>query len=208
MDAEKLSGMSTEELAAARESASDDEKKLIDDEMAKRQAEEKPAEKAGDPAEDASQLPYGSQVLAAAFEALTTATADIKQAVGMVEQPDAKATLDMLIETLEGSRTSLSAAYASIYPDAPSLEAAEEQVEATADENVLKSFVAMGRDRQARGMGIVGRLRSAINLNPIVAAAAAPALKSLSSMISEAKSKAIDLSGPIKEFEKLNALVK
>ena len=213
MDPEKLAAMSTEELASARESASDDEKKAIDEEMAKRQStEEKPegetATKAGEGAVDAAQLPYGSQVLAAAYEAISTATADIKQAMQMVEQPDVDATLNGLIETLEGVRTQLSSTYSTVYPEAPSLEGAEEMTEATADENVLKSFVAMGRDRQTRGMGLIGRLQAALNMNPASKAAGEPAMKSLRSIMASAKANAVDFSPLVKEINAFNSVLK
>lgn len=208
MDAESLAGMTVEELAAAREQASEEEKAAIDAELAKRQEggsdnEEGETEMKADPETD---LPYGATVLASAITALETATADIIGAAKKVEHPEVKAQLDTLSETMEGTLAGLRETYSSSYPDAPPLAGGEGEVEPTTDEAVLKSFVALGRDRQMRGAGLLRRLEAAVSMSPRVRAAAEPALKSLRAIVTQAKKPSTEIEQAIAEVRRLKSI--
>lgn len=186
LDPASLQAMSVDELAAAREQASPEDKQAIDAEIARRQqsgdeddgsgdgggsmdSDTSGSDSRGDIKGDTSgddaggdaggDMPYGSTVISSACEALQTASADIRQAMRTVEHPEVRAALANAVETLDGISSDLQGTYGKHYPDSPPIGDTSGADASAADAAVMKSFLAMGRDRQYQGKGLLQKVK-------------------------------------------------
>lgn len=104
--------------------------------------------------EEKGQSPLGAQVLAAAYQGLAAAKANLAKAASMLEQPDVKGFVEVLCADLDSKIAEVEGCYSKQYPDAPALKADESEPTDAA----VKRWIGQSKYKGLQLLGIAARV--------------------------------------------------
>lgn len=121
----------------------DGEKEIPDEEMPAEDAEET----GGDAGQDASQQPYGAQMISAFHSALSSIVKKAEMGMGAMEHPEATPSMRSALDSVKDAMTALKGSYSSCYPKSQ-LKMMDDDEEAEDDldeaESEMKAWLARG----------------------------------------------------------------
>jgi len=158
-DAEDPAAVEEEEKARKADDASDPANKPAEDVAEPEDTTTAAAESTdGEESKDAGTMPYGQQLLSAAFTSLSDCIKGLESSLGPLEQETVKGGLGDILSALKDQQTAIDGLHSSVYGKA--LGGGEPDGDEGGDAEAMKSFLALGKGRDLQVFGLASRLKS------------------------------------------------